>query len=419
MAVRTLTQTMNPYVGSSPANIPSDLEMPLFAAWAEKYEVKETPITKLIPQAKKKYDQVKIRVGQRYNPHFETAIKATTANNSQNIDIDTTTNLRVGDILEIVDYYTGTSFLDYSTREIVRVESITDSDTIVATRDMDETSSGSWPVHPVDAYVRKISRASNLTDAFAQAPVHRGDFLYTYATYIESSVATTLQAKHVGSFEAREGYWQDDIANLTEDVKWWREQAFVSGRRMVGDTTSTPTKPHTGGGILWWLENNIVSTNIVDVADANLNIFHVDDILRSVYNTNRRGPATHVLMSPNTAAIWNLLIHPLREAGMGDTSVTLRTTRIETEWADIKLVKTRNIPDGVMAFIDPSDWEWGAAEGVDWTVVKRGPQETGKATEEWAVFGQWAIICKDLTRQCLIHGFNTDLTTYPGRNFLV
>jgi hypothetical protein len=136
-------------VGASPKSIPTDFEDIQWAAFVEKFERKETPITNLIPRGKEAYTGNKIRVAQKYNPFLTTTIKVLTANNSQNVDVVATAGMRVGDILRITDYQSGsTTALDYSTIELARIESITDSDTVVLTRDMDKTSTGSWPVHP-------------------------------------------------------------------------------------------------------------------------------------------------------------------------------------------------------------------------------------------------------------------------------
>lgn len=418
MAVTTLSpQVMNPFVGNSPKNIPTDFGIPLWGAIVEKYEKRVTPITTLIPRGKDPYDQNKIRVLDRYNPFFKTTVKATTANNSQNIDLTTTATLRVGDKLEIIDYFSGsTTALDYNTREVVLVESVTDSDTIVATRDMDQTTTGSWPVHPALSYVRKIGRSSPDNATFSLAPVHRGDYKFNYPEIFESALATTIKARNTPSFESK-NYWLDDIENVIDDLKWAREMAFTSGIRMAGDETSTPTKPFTMGGITWWLEQND-SDNIADLAGRNFNLYDADDILRAVFEKHRKGPATHLLASPRTVAIWDLIINPYREASMSDTKVTLMTDSVKFRWANINVEPTINMPDGVMAFIDPSDWEWNHYKGKDWDVVKQTPKETFKATEQWAMHGEFSILCKDLRRQVLITNINTDLEAYPGRAFL-
>src|SRR6187402_1296187 len=105
MAVTTIpAQVMNPYVGNSPKNIPTDVEMRFWAKWVEKFERKETPITNLIPRGDTPYWGNKIRVGQRYNPFLTTAVKVAVANSDTSIDVDATAGMRVGDILRITDY---------------------------------------------------------------------------------------------------------------------------------------------------------------------------------------------------------------------------------------------------------------------------------------------------------------------------
>jgi hypothetical protein len=428
VTVTTLdAQVMNPFIGNSPKNIPTDFGIPLWGAIVEKYEKRVTPVSNLIKQGSDPYDQNKIRVLQRYHPFFVTQVKATTANNSQNIDLDSVTGLRVGDLLEIIDYYGGVTAtlgsdygLDYSTREVVRVESITDSDTIVATRDMDETTTSNWPVHPIDSYVRRVSRASPDNTTFANAPVYRGDFLFNYPQLFESALQTTIKARNTASYESK-NYWLDDIEAVIDELKWARENAFIAGRRMAGDETSTPTKPFTMGGILWWLEQNSSGSstgNVVDLNGRQANVWDIDDILRYSFKNHRKGPATHLLAHPDTAAIWDMVIHPYRQATMGDSKISLKTDEIETRWGSIEVVETINMPNGVMAFIDPSDWEWNHYKGMNWDVVKQTPKETFKAVDSWAMFGEFSIICKDLHRQLLITDINTDLNQYPGRSFL-
>lgn len=418
MAVTALSaQVMNPFVGASPANIPTALEKPNWAAIVEKYERRVTPVTNLIKKSTDDWDQNKIQVINRFNPFFATALSSPTTNNSQNLVMTTTATLRVGDILEVADFYSGsTTAIDSMSLEYARVESITNGTTLVATRDMDKTSSGAWPVHASGARVRKVSRASPDNTTFANTPVYRGDTRFNYTQLFESALQTTIKAKNTGSWETK-NYWLDDIENVIDELKWEREMAFITGIRMAGDSTSTPIKPFTTGGIIWQLQQNDAA-NIASLGGRQITVYDIDDILRTVFETHRKGPATHLLASPRTVAIWDLLINPYRDATMSDTSITLMTDTLKFRWATIKVEPTINIPDGIMVFMDPSDWEWNNYKGMDWDVVKQAPKETFKAVESWAMFGEFGILCKDIRRQVLIQGINTDLTQYAGRSFL-
>ncbi len=411
-------QVMNPYVGNSPKNIPTDFEDRFWAAWVEKYERKQTPITNLIPRGKKKYRGEKLRVGQRYNPFLTTAIKVLTANNSQNVDVDSTTGFRVGDIVRITDYQSGsTTALNNATVEYARVESITDSDTLVLTRDMDQTSTGSWPVHPVDSLVELVSRASPGNTTFAKANVHRGDFTYNFGQMFESALETTIQAKNTRSEESS-NYWKDDRANVVEDLKWQRENAFATGIRMAGDETSTPTKPHTMGGITYQIEN-FASENVNDLDNDTLDVWDVDDLLREMWGSHRKGPGTHVLGHQDTIAIWDGIVMPYKGGGstLNEESFSTVTKKGKFRWADIEPVPTISIPPGMLVFIDPSDWEWNNFEEEDWTEVNQDPEQIFKANEAWGMFGRFSILGTDIHRQGMITNIQTDFDQYEFRSF--
>jgi hypothetical protein len=418
MAVTTIAaQVMNPYVGASPKNIGTDFEQRLWANWCEKFERKETPVTNLIKRGKKPYNQVKIRTGQHYNPFLTTALNGVTANNSQNITVDSTSGLRVGDVLRITDYQSGSTVaLDNSTVEYVRVESVTSGTVLVGTRDMDQTASGAWPVHADNSLVELVSRASPMNATFMNANVHRGDFVFNYAQMFESALETTIQAMHTPSEES-DNYWEDDRANVVQDLKYFRERAFVEGIRMAGDEISVPVKPFTMGGIIWQIENN-ASANVNDLGNANLKIWDIDDQLREVEVRHRKGPAIkNVLIHPNSIPVWDGIITPHREATMSDTTFTTKTTTGHFRWGDITPVPTITVPEGVLIFIDPSDWEWNSYEGCDWHEVRQDPENIFKANEAWAMWGVFSIVCKDINRQMIVKNFQTDLTTYPFRSW--
>ncbi len=410
-------QVGNPYVGTSPKSIPTDFEDIQWAAFVEKFERKETQITNLIPRGKDAYTGNKLRVAQKYNPFLTTTIKVLTANNSQNVDVTATAGMRVGDILRITDYQSGsTTALDYSTIEHARIESITDSDTVVLTRDMDTTTTGSWPVHPVGAKVELVSRASPNNTTFARANVVRPDFFYQYGQLFESSLEIAIQAKHTKVLGSGMGFWEDDRANVIADLKWERENAFATMDRMAGDETSTPTKPFTMGGITYQIAN-VASSNVNDLGNGLLDVWDIDDLLRQVWGSHRKGMGTHVLAHQDTIAIWDMLINPYRQATMSDTDFTLKTKTGNFRWASITPVPTISMPPGVMAFIDPKDWEWNNFEGEDWHEVNQDPEQIFKPNEAWAMWGRFSIICKDIYRQAMITNIQTDLTQYPGRAF--
>lgn len=412
--------TQNPLVGNSPASIPTANAKPLFAKWVEEYEKKQFPLQQLFKKHSPAFDQVKIQVGQSYSPFVTTTTGATTANNSANVTFASTALFREGDVLEIIPYYVdgdNTSGLNYYAREVAPIDSITNSTVAVLYRDSDKTSSGSWPVHANGSYVRVISRAVAYNQPFSQAPVYRGDALYTHPQRIDGKIVADIAGINTPDFESS-NHFERLIKNETVNMKWYLEEALSSGWRMTGDavTGTGNAKPHQMGGVYWWLKQN--SANVVDLANTPLDIYDVVDLLRGVWKNHRKGPALTILAGPDTIEIFDQLINPYREATMSDTDVTLMTKVISTRWGKLQIVPTMHFPEGNVAFVDPGDWEYGPYKGCDWNIVRRNPEETDRPTKEWAMWGDFSLICTDLQRQSLITGIDTRLANYSGRTFL-
>ncbi len=411
---------LNPLVGSAPASIPTDNAMDLFATWVDAYERKDFPIQSMIKRTKKPFNQQSIKVGQSYNPFITTAIKVATVNNSANVDVNDTTYMREGDVVEIIGYYTDNVTLDYTTREVAVVNSITDGDTLVLYRDSDRTATGSWPVHAIGAYVRVISRAVAYNQTFSQDPVFRGDFIYNFSERFDAKLAGDIAGIATPDYESK-NHFEREIKNKTTNLKWDLENALHSGWRMTGDavTGAGNAKPHEMGGIWWWLHQG-AAANIVNLANTQLSIYDLRDILRTVWKNHRKGPATTMLMGPDTFEIVAMLLNGYKLGDLNSTSITFDVKSIDNGYlGKLSPKPIFGFPEGSIAFIDPADWEYGPYENCDWQVVRRGPENTDKPTKEWAMWGQFSLVCTDLQRQCLIKGIDTRLNNYMGRSAFV
>lgn len=419
MAPTTLSaQVMNPYVGNAPKNIATDFDSKFYAAKVEKFERKQYPITNLIKRRKKPYTQNKYRILQRSNPFLTSLLNGVTANNSQNVTIDSTTGWRVGDIARITDYQSGSLVaLNNDTVEYGRVEEVVSATVLKLTRDMDQTSTGSWPVHADNSLIEQVSRASPNNATFANDRVTRGEYVYNYGQLYESSLETTIQAKHTGSDET-DNYWMDDRNSVIENLKWDRENSYATGIRMAGDETSTPTKPFTMGGITYQIAN-FASENVNDLDNDTLDVWDVDDLLRDMWGTHKKGPGTHVLGHQDTVAVWDGIVMPYKGGGSSLTDETFSTVTKSGKfrWATIEPVPTISIPPGMLIFIDPNDWEQGPFEGEDWQEENQNPEQIWKPNEAWAMWGRFGIDCTDVHRQGMITNIQTDLDQYSFRSF--
>lgn len=411
---------LNPVVGNAPASIPTNNAMDLFAAWVDAYEKKQFPIQSMIKRRNTPFDQDDIKVGQSYNPFITTTLGATTATDSSVVSVASATYMREGDVIEIIAYYSGsTTELDYSTREVAVIDSISGSN-LTCYRDSGRTSSGSWPTNATNSYVRVIGSAVAYNQPFRDSPVFRGDWIYNKPQRFDAKLSGDIAGINTPDFESKD-HFEREIKNKTLNLKWELDNMLVSGWRMVGDavTGDGNAKPNEMGGILWWI-HQANSANRVDLASTQLTIYDLRDILRTVWKNNARGAATTLLMGPDTYEIVSMLLNAYKQGGFNDTSITLDVESINNlHWGNLKPKPIFGFPEGTIAFIDPADWEYGPYKGCNWQVVRREPEHTDRPTREWAMWGQFSLICTDIQRQCLIKGIDTRLNNYLGRSSFV
>jgi hypothetical protein len=162
------------------------------------------------------------------------------------------------------------------------------------------------------------------------------------------------------------------------------------------------------------------SDNIVDLGNTQLSVFDLRDLQRTIWKNHTEGAPGTWLMGPDTYEIIAMLLNAWKQGGLNDTSVTFDVSSISNGYlGTIKPMVVHGWPEGSIACIDPKDWEYGPYKNCDWQVVRRTPENTDKPTNEWAMWGDFSLICTNLRRQGLITGVDTRLNNYLGRSSFV
>lgn len=411
MAITRYNATHLPTVGSAAGQIPTANAKPLFAQWVEAYEAHNWAITDWMPNETEPYNQVQIWTGQSYNPNIETTVEVATTNNSTTINCvgdPAALGFRVGDVVEINDYYTGTSFINPQKTETGRITTINAGD-FVMDRHNGELASGSWYVHDVGSRIRVITRDVAYGTLFDDAPGFLGDSIYNVPQRIVSGkVKTDRAARFTPSFEADDHY-KLQIKNWTVKLKDYRENAFIKGRRIL------PTNTVAGqmGGMLWWAEQ--VGSNILDKAGQPITVLDLDDAVRTKQKNHRKGSGSTVILGYDTMAALDTVINPLKQATMSDKTITLKIDKIEGRWVDLTFMPVLNWPEGVILITSKEDWSKGPYAGMDWQEVWQEEEHVGGPIETWTMYGDFSMRCKDVYRQILIKNINANPDAYPGR----
>jgi hypothetical protein len=198
--------------------------------------------------------------------------------------------------------------------------------------------------------------------------------------------------------------------------KHYLERAIVSGGRQEGDANGSPTtttqNPYKLGGIDYFITNH--SGRVTNMSGKTLSAYDLEDVLADMYKEIDDGGAKTLIMSVDTARIFDTLLNPIRQATVSDSSVNLMVERMKFRWGEVEINATQHMPDGSILFVDFSDIFVSPRKGGNWstrTIATDGPYDS------MAIWGEFTLECRKVQRMAKLHNFNTDLSAYPRREW--
>jgi hypothetical protein len=384
--------------------------------WADALAPRLTPILsrcKKLPTAK----AYKHEWGQSYH----TAISGTLNEALDTSETDVTLSsgegllLQPWMVLRVINYVSGTSRLDYSRQEIILVRATDGTDTIPSVR---RAQGGTTAIaHDDGAFWEVIGTALPHSTDFQLSPFTRGDRLFNYPQRFYGEVAADRVARGIDDYENKGDILLKDFRKEQIKQKHLLERAIVVGGRQEGDANGTPTTdtqiPYMTGGIDYFVTNH--SGRVVNMAGATLNPYDLEDIMVDMYNEIEDGGAKTLLMSANTARMFDSFLNPIREATVKDDSINLTVNKINLRFGEIEVQHTRYLDDGTILFVDFSDIGVYPMPKANWQTEKiatKGPYDI------MALWGEFGVEVKEVTRMAKLWNFNTDLSAYPRRNWM-
>lgn len=395
--------------------IPSDNVIRSIASWADALEPRRTPILTRCGKGKA-VDQVKIEWGQSYHTPVSGTIAEALDTTETGIDLASGNGkfLQPWMVLEVIDWAdAGKTRLDYSTREEVIVTSIS-TDTATVKRG---NGSGTGVTHSDGAYWAVCGVAMPYNTDFQMSPFTRGDLLYNFSQRYYGMVGADIAARNTPTYETSSDQMLRDLEETTMMQKWYLERTIVSGQRLEGDAANTTTGgttsvPYKMGGIDYFITNH--SGRVNNLGGRTLSAYDLEDVLRDMYKEVDDGGAKTLIMGVDTAAIFDTLLNPIRQATVTDTKVNLVVDTLKFRWGTLEIMPTQHLPEGSILFVDFGDIKVHPYKGVAWStrsVATDGPYD------RMAVFGDYTLTLDRPARMGKIHNFSTDLNNYPRKEF--
>lgn len=380
-------------------------KMDVVSQWIAAIEPWETPILDKIMSG----DEINQEVhqwGQSTRIPLSTAVvtpPTTTAGTTFTVTSGEAEYIQEKAIIEMYAVQTGTDIPDMATYETMWVTSVdATTDTITVDRAYGTTAK----THLAGAVVNMLGTAEEQNSEHTEASRIRGYRSFNYPQRFQAKLQADKRARNMPDWENSTDILLADFEEAMKYQKLLLERSAIRGRRVAGVGNA---KPSTMGGI-----DTFLATNVVNMAGAKLGPGTLDSVLADLWLTSDAANQVEIVCSMDTARILDTSIPDTqREVRMMDTDYNnvVRTYHFRT--GSFGITPTRNVPNGVIYFLNFRDIKLRPFKGLNWHV-------TGKEGEQNAVDHDVKAISGDFTLELLrehgmakVHNFEGRLAQYP------
>ena len=374
--------------------------------WVMRLEPYETPMLSTIGIGDE-IDQDIFYWGQSYQT-------PQTSNTSEAVDlnetaIDVTTNhgelFSKYMVVAITDYKAGSStLLDLTTRELIWLNTDVTNDTLNCVRGVGGTSAAT---HSSGAFVEIVGSAMPQLNDFSITPITRGDQAYNYFQRFQTSAVADEAARNQPTWENPGDILLDDMAEKAKIEKIHLEKAIFQGGRQRGVPGVTPDM---FGGI-----DTFVTTNVTNVGGARLSVYTIQDELRDLYKAVGDNKATKFVMGPDTAAMFDTLLNPYREATWDTTTVSLSLKNVNMRFGNFDILMHRYCPEGIVYGLRFDKMKIHPFKGRNWQtkdIATDGPYDRK------GLSGDFSFKLAAEHTMFKLHNFDVNPDSYPRGEYL-
>lgn len=410
MPATTLRASQNTYGTSvTGGTVPDANRIIDVSTWARAVEPTKTPILQALGAPITK-NQRPFYFGRSQFPAHKSILAANIANNATTLTVATGDGVlfQGNSAFVIYDAIPGSNpaRYDYSTKEIFWVPpSGVSGDTLTVTRGQGSTTA---IAHTAGALIEILPPHEPQLQDHTISPVTRGFQDFNHFSRIAGGVKMDAAFRKMPTWEFKGDQLINDMKTEQVRLRLLLEKLVIHGGRQAGNP-STPL-PEMMNGVL-----SCIITNIYNQAGATLSVASLETAVRDLWNSVDDSMAKRLLLSMNTAAVFDTFLNPYRQATMGDTQATYFLDRIKLRSGVYDIAVSRWMPDGVIAIVDFTNMKLVAFEGLDWHTL----DHPVNGDYFWrSMSGDFSLQVQNEKTMGLIINFNTDLDQYAGRQFL-
>jgi hypothetical protein len=345
--------------------------------------------------------------GQKHRGILETTLNAGVTNVATTFVFAASTGVRLMKyhVLKVTNYFAGTTRLDNSNAEIVWLNGDMSADTNTSVvRAMGSTTG---KTHDAGAKVEIIGIAVPQLQFFPLGSIIRGTIAFNYFERFAQGVAWDKATLNTRTFEFPNGNpAPEDIEETQVELKLLLERSmWHSGRQPGSNTTGQPSMM---GGF-----DTFITSNVTNVGSAKLTPALLEAEIRDLWKTVDDSAGKALLMSVDTAAIFDTLLNPIKTATVNDTSASFYLERIRFRSGTYDIGVSRHCPDGTIYIVNFDAIKVHPRAGCNWQMSKVLGENQGTAHDKHFIWGDFTMKLRKEATMAKLWNFNTDLNLYP------
>lgn len=293
---------------------------------------------------------------------------------------------------------------DFATRELMWVTAIT-GDTLTVVRGVGGTSQRAFED---GAYVEILASALPEGEDFVTSPEAFGVFYTNNFQLIQKGQRISEEANVTPNWEFDNGnHIARIMRNCSMRAKRELEKTIIQGGKQRGTNASGSSKrPAMMGGINDFV---VAAGDVTNLDGRPITPYDIEQAGANLWDSVGDAAAKRLLMSMNSARMFDGILQKYKEGSLNDTSVNLTFDKFTTRFGQFEIVPTRWVPEGVVYGINTDELSLHPYEGMDWTEKEHA---TDGAYIWRSIYARYTLKVTAPETFFKIYNFSTNLRDY-------
>ena len=293
---------------------------------------------------------------------------------------------------------------DFATRELMWVTDV-NTDTLTVVRAQGGTSAGTFSS---GATIEILGTAVPEGEDFVVSPDAYGTFYSNYFQLFQKGARISEEGNVTPDWEFQNGnHIARIMRRVTMRAKREMEKTLIQGGSQQGTNASgSSQRPSMMSGI-----NDFIVTagDVTNLNGRPITPFDIEQSGKNLWDSVGDAAAKKLLMSMNSARMFDGILQKYKEGRLNDTSVDLTFDKFTTRFGQFEIVPTRWVPEGIVLGINTDELSIHPYEGMDWTEKEHS---TDGAYIWRSVYAKYTLKCLAPETFFKLYNFSTDLDDY-------